>query len=63
MGLGKSVLMDELRESKQLGAEITYCKERKSYYDKQEFIFSIGKLDSKKQYEFRGGKNSFEVFL
>jgi len=62
MGLGKSVLMEELRELKQLGAMITYCKERQSYFYEKEFTFSIGRLDNKKQHELRGGKNYFEDF-
>jgi ribosomal protein S25 len=44
LGLGKSVLMDELRELKELGAEITYCKQRKSYYYTQDFVLQIGNL-------------------
>jgi len=62
LGLGKSVLMEELRELKQLGAEITYCKDRQSYYYEQEFVLKIGKLDNQGKQELRGGGNSFEEF-
>jgi len=60
--LGKTVLMEELRELKQLGAEITYCKDRQSYYYEQEFVLKIGKLDNLGQQELRGGQNYFEIF-
>ncbi len=56
LGLGKSVLMDELRELKELGAEIAYCRERQSYYYQTEFILKIGKLDREGQRILKGGK-------
>lgn len=55
LGLGKSVLMDELRELKELGAVVTYCKERQSYYYKEDFVLKIGSLNSSKQHQFKGG--------
>ena len=45
LGLGKSVLMDELRELKGLGADIVYCRTRQSYYYKTEFVLKIGKIN------------------
>lgn len=63
LGLGKSVLMEELRELKELGAEITYCRESQSYYYKQEFILKIGTLDNSIQQELRGGQNYFTEFM
>ncbi len=63
LGLGKSVLMQELCELKELGAEIAYCRERKSYCYEQEFILKIGKLDNSKQQELKGGQNYFDEFI
>ena len=63
LGFGKSVLMDELRELKELGAEITYCRESRTYYYEQNFILKIGTLDSSNQEELRGGQNYFEEFI
>lgn len=60
LGLGKSVLMDELRELKELGAEISYCRESRTYYYEQKFILIIGPLDRSNQQELRGGQNYFE---
>lgn len=62
LGLGKSVLMDELRELKELGAEITYCRQSNSYYYEQEFILKIGTLDSGSQNKLLGGQNYFVEF-
>lgn len=42
LGLGKSVLMDELRELRELGADINYCRTRQSYYYEREFVLKIG---------------------
>ncbi len=63
LGLGKSILMDELRDLKELGAVITYSRESQSYYYKQEFILKIGTLDNHEQQELRGGQNYFEEFI
>ncbi len=62
MGLGKSVLMEELHDLKKMGAVVTYCKTRQTYYYQQEFILKIGTLNSSNQQELRGGKNYFEDF-
>lgn len=35
LGLGRSALMDHLREMRELGAKISYCRARQSYYYKQ----------------------------
>ncbi len=51
LGLGKSVLMQELFELKELGAEITYCRVTKSYCYERDFILKIGTLDNSKQQE------------
>ncbi|CAN5527288.1 hypothetical protein BH10BAC4_BH10BAC4_05770 [soil metagenome] len=55
LGLGKTVLMEELKELKELGAKISYCKVRRSYLYDQEFVFKIGNLDDFKKNEIRGG--------
>jgi hypothetical protein len=57
LGLRKSVLMDELRELKELGAEITYCRRSNSYYYEQEFILKIGTIDSLSQNKLLGGQD------
>ncbi len=62
LGLGKSVLMEDLKELKELGAQITYCRDRQSYYYEQEFVLKIGTLDNGEQHKLRGGQNYFEDF-
>jgi hypothetical protein len=63
MGLGKSVLMEELLDLKKLGAVIIYCKNRQTYYYQREFILKIGTLNNPNQQELRGGVNVFEDFF
>ncbi len=47
LGIGRTILMEELRELKELGAELCYCKVRHSYYYANEFILKIGCLNER----------------
>lgn len=42
LGLHRSVLMENLNEMRELGAKISYCHFRKSYYYEDEFHLFIG---------------------
>lgn len=42
LGIRRTILMEELRELKELGADLCYCKVRQSYYYANEFILKIG---------------------
>jgi len=55
LGLGKSVLMEELSELRELGAKIAYCRERRSYYYEQSFLLMIGKQHGQSGESIRGG--------
>ncbi|HEY0743991.1 MAG TPA: hypothetical protein VGD40_21140 [Chryseosolibacter sp.] len=55
LGLSKSVLMDELKDLKELGAEVEYCRERRSYYYENEFILKIGTLPKNHLHTLKGG--------
>lgn len=55
LGLRKSLLMDELRDLKELGAKIGYCRERRTYYYQEEFLLKIGTVDLVEQELIRGG--------
>lgn len=63
LGLGKSVLMDELRDLKDLGAKIGYCRERRSYYYQEEFVLKIGRLDNQKLFAVKGGICSYSEII
>jgi len=55
LGLGKSVLMEELSELRELGAKIVYCRERRSYYYEQSFLVMIGKQHGQSGETIKGG--------
>lgn len=61
LGLGKSVLMEELSELRELGAKIAYCRERRSYYYEQSFLVMIGKQHGQSGETIKGG-NFFRRF-
>ncbi len=59
LGLGKTVLMEELRELKELGADVVYCRIRESYYYNNAFILKIG-IDKNELQVIKGGQNYFQ---
>lgn len=61
LGLGKSVLMEELSELRELGAKIAYCRERRSYYYEQNFLLVVGEKSGQNAGFLKGGKY-FSVF-
>jgi hypothetical protein len=65
MNLCRSALMEYLREMKELGAPIAYCKRRQSYYyeeEKQLFIgFTKNRLTNEQQQSISGGVNILVV--
>lgn len=42
LGISRSMLMENLREMKELGAEVCYCAHRRTYYYKNTFELIIG---------------------
>jgi phage antirepressor YoqD-like protein len=62
LGVGKTMLMEELRELKLLGAEFYYCKTSQSYCYENEFELKIGRLDKNQQQSLKGGQNYFQDF-
>ena len=62
LGVGKTILMEELRELKQLGADVHYCKVRQSYCYNSEFVLKIGCLSEREQNGLKGGQNYFPDF-
>ena len=53
--------MEELRELKELGADIVYCRIRESYYYNNAFILKIG-IDKNELQVIKGGQNYFQDF-
>jgi DNA-binding transcriptional regulator GbsR (MarR family) len=47
IGISRSTIMENLREMKELGAQLNYCHKRRSYYYENEFRLVVG--DSSKQ--------------
>lgn len=43
LGISRSVLMEHLRDMKELGAPIRFCDTRHSYYYEEEFSFIISR--------------------
>lgn len=41
LGISRSMLMENLREMKEMGAQIYYCPHRRSYYYVNDFNFLI----------------------
>lgn len=54
LGIRKTMLMEELQELKTLGAEITYCRTRSTYYYLNAFELKIG-IDRSAQKMIVGG--------
>jgi len=48
VGISRSMLMENIREMRALGAEIDYCAHRRSYYYTQEFDLIIGSQSKKR---------------
>lgn len=55
MGISRSVLMEALRDLKDIGCEITYCSARKSYYYTKKGKLHIGFLADEAR-NIKGGK-------
>src|SRR5260221_7087738 len=62
LGLGKTILMEELRELKELGAAVCYNRNIQSYCYENDFELKIGCLSSLEQNKVRGGQNFFMDF-
>jgi biotin operon repressor len=66
LGISRSMLMENLREMKDLGAAICFCQHRRTYYYTSEFGLVIGDLSKNK---VKGGifisslyiKNTFKL--
>lgn len=58
MGLSRTVLMENIRDMRQLGAPISYCKIRNTYYYSEDFELKIG-LDKSKMALYKGGMELF----
>lgn len=62
IGISRSVLMNNLKEIKELGAPICYDKYRKSYYYEKHKKLVINYVDyeilSEKEKNIKGGKNN-----
>ncbi len=54
LGISRSMLMENLNEMKDLGAEIAFCSLRRSYYYTNKFSVVIGKPE-----RVSGGRNFF----
>ena len=54
VGISRSMLMENLRETKELGARVEYCPKRRSYFYASEFRLIIGR-DAKRK--ITGGTN------
>ena len=48
VGIGRSMMMENLREMKELGAEIRYCSKKRSYFYVRDFSFILGHEGKKK---------------
>lgn len=58
LGISRSMLMENLREMKELGAEICFCPHRRSYFYANEFGLLIGKASKNR---IRGGSSIWTV--
>ena len=54
VGISRSMLMENLREMRELGAEIEYCQRKKSYQYISEFDLIIG---HSVKHKIRGGRH------
>lgn len=57
LGLSRSVLMEHLRDMKELGAPIRFCDKRHSYFYEEDFNFIISRKSVLQ--DLRGGSNFF----
>jgi hypothetical protein len=53
IGISRSMLMENLKEMKELGAKISYCHLRRSYFYEEEFGVIIGRSSTSK---LKGGR-------
>jgi hypothetical protein len=67
LGLCRSALMEYLREMKEIGAPIAYCRHRESYYyeeEKELFIgFAKNRLAKEQERTIGGGTNFFQRYF
>jgi bacteriocin-like protein len=66
LGLSRSATLEYLKEMKELGFPIKYCKKRKSYYYEEEgkmvdHIF-MKEIEAKELKKITGGKSFFQLF-
>lgn len=47
LGLCRSALMENIREMKELGAPISYCKHRQSYFYEKAIVLHIGYINNR----------------
>jgi biotin operon repressor len=59
VGISRSMLMDNLREMRELGAKIEYCPRRKSYFYESPFELVIGNPSKRKLVGGREIQNFF----
>lgn len=59
IGISRSMLMENLREMRELGAMINYCAYRRSYFYANNFDLVIGK---EAKNEITGGENMVLIF-
>jgi len=60
LGIARSSLFELLELMKSLGAEIEYCRHRKTYFYTSEKVLSIGFVNKDK---LKGGENFSKYFL
>src|SRR5258708_39986835 len=63
LGVRKTILMEELRELKELGAEVCYNRIIQSYHYENDFVLKIGSMNNLEQASVRGGQNFLSDFL
>jgi hypothetical protein len=59
LGISRSMLMENLREMKDLGASICFCPHRRTYFYTSEFGLVIGNVSKQK---IQGGGNFWSDF-
>jgi len=62
MGISRSVLMETIRDLRDLGCHIEFCSARRSYYYENNGKFYVGFL-SAEQGSCRGGASFYDFFL
>lgn len=58
LGVSRSTVYEILDCMKQMGAEISYCKSKRSFYYELEKVLAIGFVEQSKIY---GGKSGFKI--